>query len=1105
MLFHDFNIEQDNTPIVLIDHSGSTNSKFKHAKSVLDIENEKVINDLQKMHINNAYIMYWDDKFILPNQEKISCIDDLDNFKIESASGTYLSQALNNIPKDWLNNKDKQIIDVYIYTDGEISDDSKTISDELKKLLTNNVRIYITTVEPNDNNYLDDDCSAGNAIYKILRKNKMTSRVKKFVSYNQHHFDTPFISLNNPDVQIGFAPFRNQCFEITKINDFIKYIDNLIDDTKDKNELLKLVHELSLTISYLLKGKSVQIQRRIVDLFSELFTETSIYKDVRDMLSKEIDNHAHGKATTFQEYRRNREKVFEVAQMALYDNVKESVSSCPNKKYTSMIMKIDNTDPNYKNDVIIKASVKTITEKIMLSDKTYNNAGYKISNYNVPILPLNINLDHDVYDQCIRQWIRANYAKKFNVNPASDIILYYFLADAMRVFLSDVSTELKSSYKQLTYLMLDRKRFGTDITEYTYLLDHQPAPVSGNDDKITWFLTEAMKHINIQDIQPMSFWYAIILAFNDEHLIKSQKIYCENQDTTDLLEKVKNKISLISEIDCSDIIYEYDYTCYITMEDTSQTGGYILPSHKITKHVSCSPNFVLSKDGYEQLKNFGATTCKCPICGEILNINDFSIINSRTEIENEKMKNINKELPILNEPFYNTKNYEVINITENDYKIDNDQTLYKMNDCNFTTYAYSINSPHIQEPLGTRAIETKTQEDFNESVYNRYPFLKKIDFTNVCLAGGFCRSVLLKQKLKDFDFFIYGENNHYETFLRVLKQSMDAIKEIDPKTKFLIMYKHQFNVYEVVSISDPNNFFKEKYTLDNFKQYDFRSLHKFDKTTIIDPETGKIYKRNFNKKGKVLTNIVCAKNQKLIESTKNKETAKEIEIENGDFSNYFEDGDINGIHMHYRLQFILSKFKNIEDIFNSFDMFPSRVAFDGKTTYFTQKSIQAYKYMINIVNETNYSDLFDHRLSKYFTYGFSIVLPDIDLEKIKNSPILKLNNNVFTINKIDNMCIVVEHNSHILNQLNSLNSLEKKSLDKDGTALYKSTMFCSLISLLRFVKINNVSYKITKHVMIPKHNGWNKFRESKEKIHFINKIKSRIENYDFYKDLRLSK
>ena len=151
-------------------------------------------------------------------------------------------------------------------------------------------------------------------------------------------------------------------------------------------------------------------------------------------------------------------------------------------------------------------------------------------------------------------------------------------------------------------------------------------------------------------------------------------------------------------------------------------------------------------------------------------------------------------------------------------------------------------------------------------------------------------------------------------------------------------------------------------------------------------------------------------------------------IESIDFSNYFEDGDVTGVRMKYRFQFILTRNNDIPHIFSNFDLYPSRVAWDGKTTWFTSKSEQAYKYMCNIVNENCYSPLYEHRLLKYFTYGFSIVLPELNIKTIENKHSLKISDNfMFNINYVNKNQILVEHNSHIADKLSSIEFSNKKA------------------------------------------------------------------------------
>ncbi len=67
--------------------------------------------------------------------------------------------------------------------------------------------------------------------------------------------------------------------------------------------------------------------------------------------------------------------------------------------------------------------------------------------------------------------------------------------------------------------------------------------------------------------------------------------------------------------------------------------------------------------------------------------------------------------------------------------------------------------------------------------------------------------------------------------------------------------------------------------------------------------------------------------------------------------------------------------------------------------------------------------------------------------------------------------------------------------------LYKSALFCSLVSLLRYVKINDVSYRFTNEVVVPNDDGFMNFREKDETVVFIDKIESRIPNHDWYKEM----
>jgi hypothetical protein len=1175
--------DYDKKPIILIDNSGSTSGNV--------LENEvKVAHQISKENeFEELYLSFWNNKVrSLDNNHQAISREQLKtvlyDFKIRGEGTTQLTPMLKSVPDKWY--EGKQSTDVYIITDGQIMDRGE-LNPEIKKLVDKNCTIYIVTVNNGRSNYVDNNCNAGGSIYQRFQHANLTGFIRRFTCYNDFHTikSGPFIMLDNPHVPDGYAPFRNKVFKLTETNNFVNYLETLLEsEYKDapENEILKLSHELTLTLHYLLKNKSTFIKRDIINMFCELFAETSVYNQIKSNLIQEVDNHKKGKATTFQQYRNNREKVFETAQIALYQNVRDSTVNGYSSHYISLPV-YDKTGKLY----VIKAPTEEVIESIHISDKCYQQAGIKSGKCVVPMLPMNVVLDHNHHDQCVRQWIRTNYSKKHNINAAADIILYMFLVDALKVQLSNVNPDIKNAYQKLSYLMLDRKRFGTKTTEYKHLFNYNsPAPVIGDQNKIVELLEKCAKYSGM-DIKPFTLWFGITsmvqlaekqfgyclddlrgdgalsfveTTFSKKHVLETDEEISDNasdsddsDDSDDSAEYVKPKQKYVKEKDgendkeeikmvdvytisenkindflkaklsedSKNVIHQYlinddsyglnyEFTCFITLEETNETGGYAINPHHASKNITCKPRYVMTEETYKHFCE--SERVICPICYSNLTTSEFIPIPSEEEYNKILTDKSKKKIVSVNEEMYDQSHHEVANL-----EVLEDYTLNELDNYDFSTHSYELNVPNIQDSLGTRRMEIQTQKEFNESVFKRFPFLEKIDMkgNNCVLAGGFCRSILLKQKLKDLDFFFHGDN-HFQHFRTVLNQTLVALKEQQPDCKFLMMFKPMFNVFEVVSVTDPTDFIHEDYILDNFKQYQFKSLHRFDKFSIIDPINGKIYR----KKGYRTQDVTTEAKERFAELKKLEEEGKlegmdkeEYEkrfvtvkdLESMDYSNYFEDNDATGIRMNYRVQFILSKYAEPADIFRSFDMYPCMVLFNGEKTLFTKDAQLAYKYMVNIVNEKKYSELFAHRLGKYFNYGFKIAVPELDLDKTKKKNYLSFEKDLsFKIVDTHNNVITIEHNSHIKDKLNSVVAIEKKNI-QNGDALYKSSLFCSLISILRYVKINEVNYIFTRDIMLPsEENGTMKFRESEVKVDFIEKINSRIDDHDFYKENRIN-
>lgn len=86
-----------------------------------------------------------------------------------------------------------------------------------------------------------------------------------------------------------------------------------------------------------------------------------------------------------------------------------------------------------------------------------------------------------------------------------------------------------------------------------------------------------------------------------------------------------------------------------------------------------------------------------------------------------------------------------------------------------------------------------------------------------------------------------------------------------------------------------------------------------------------------------------------------------------------------------KLQIIFRLYKTISEILHGFDLGSSAVGFDGSVLYFTSMSKYCFENSINIVDTTRRSLSYEYRLTKYLNRGFEIVLPGLDLKKLRTN------------------------------------------------------------------------------------------------------------------------
>jgi len=1106
----------DHHPILLIDKSGSTKSKMESNDTILETMGLYIKKKFEALDIADCKVIFWSNEVnIIDINKPVNISDLLNQIKIMKPNGgTDLSIAFHALPKQWLNEtkiNSNDPTDIYILTDGDINRDEFNFSTQIKDLLIKqhkNIRLFILTVENNDKNYVTDNYEAGSKLYQIIKENKLTSFVKKFESYNNIFINMPHVNINNPDVDQGYIPFRDNRFKITDTHKFINYISETIEKL-NKDELIKLLFDLSPTIHHLLKSKAPQIKNALLDTFASVISKVNIltYSDIRNMLASELIDFDNGMACSFQEYRTNRQKLFDRAQNELSNNVVNCLTSVHTNSYVSL---------PFDNNVILYSG--KVTEPIHIGNNTYKNAGVKFisqsnTTYVVPVIPMNVTLpklkeNENVIDneltstefnnQCLRQWIRANYSVMYNVSPESDFILYMCLTDMMKIINSDLPNNVKDTYRNIGKIMLNRRRFGSNgVHEIEYLLNgNSPSPVfeaveQSNNEMINIF--DKCIKLSELHVNPYTLWYAIVIALGNPILHENQLKYCKNDIELDLI-KISNPTCTINDLFVNDMeiyniqkeIIDNEYYCYITLNDTSQTGGWRIPSHNINSKVICSPRYVISEEGLRLNNN---DHILCPLC--YTNIETKNLIKIQPEIDNNKTDKLNIN---INLPQYDVTNHEIIDIKDL-YSHNNIMDIITLDQINFKS-SYELHSvPILRKKMSGTKVIIKTESEFINTVKQKYPFLYKINFENICIAGGFCRSILLNQAINDIDMFFIGITDNIELEKRLKMLVGDIINSFDDKTlRFMIIYKENNSVYELLVLKPNSN------EIDISKN-ETKQETKQGQNLSVSENYGLVGVSNTNGTQETKQEI-----ESLFLSEDNVKISYPCPIRriNADIPNKTLADKYTTL---YKIQIVLTKNETITDLFNNFDLYSSCVAYDLKhdKVLLNYAASYAYKYMINVINEKQYSDQFNERLVKYCDYGFSIGLPELNLDKIvqikaanEKIEIDSLNINVSSIDKN-----IITYESIAINDLiksNNINALYNSSIRNSHKALYNSTIKQSSASNSNVDDVLETTCEYITRINNTKH--WNQYRNGGPVNDPVNKSVNKSEEISpqiFYK------
>jgi hypothetical protein len=237
-----------------------------------------------------------------------------------------------------------------------------------------------------------------------------------------------------------------------------------------------------------------------------------------------------------------------------------------------------------------------------------------------------------------------------------------------------------------------------------------------------------------------------------------------------------------------------------------------------------------------------------------------------------------------------------------------------------------------------------------------------LDLSNLAIAGGCVKSLLLNRPIKDVDVFIYG---------------LTPEQAVDRVNKFIL------DIYRICESMKTGEYLKKKAGLS-------------DETMSILQKKASLRTKE---EAEAVRSIISQYSDCYFpppEGGYYRRTRRHGGGGGGgsDDSDSFSFQIINGGHSlsliieHAQISFkpiqiILRCYKTMSEIIHGFDLGSSAMCFDGNEVYLTGLGKYCLENMVNIFDHTRRSTTYEKRLIKNFDDGFQIVLPNLDLAKLR--------------------------------------------------------------------------------------------------------------------------
>jgi hypothetical protein len=515
---------------------------------------------------------------------------------------------------DWLTSQFSRT--VYFLTDGQIGHSNITPLDRTvlhsqfvsnyKALLKKfpDLQFKINTVEGISRDFSATESMAdvaGSDIWDLLSRTNLTNTISEFVSYTTN-YPNGHVHIRRVQAPAGHIPFRDGYFSELCTDKFLEYIRNdILAHKSDEDYLLRLVQDLTTSVATLTKGIHNGRKMLMLSHLSSYFYDTALdHAMVSYMLEESVSKDQIGSSQLLSDYRDQLKNLYKTADSKLNSNVARSLGLQNHDSVMSLPY----------NDTVIVSTAENMTESL----GNYQNGCVSIENHLIPMIPLKYYLEHHspLAEQCLRQWVRIIVSKQYGLNATSDDIIYTVMGLTYRVNNdANMLQSIKAEYRNLVRVMLQKKVQQTDDTEWQRIQRGLlPSLATTNSVKFTTTMQNVATLLDMHDMRPMCMWYLLCTMLPEDMRI-GQELHCREALSQPYSTNTK-------ELSFYQTASNHTYTCLITLEDTSATGGWCIVSHG----QNCHPTAVFSAKGYSELMAYPDRQM-CPICYTKLNAEMF--------------------------------------------------------------------------------------------------------------------------------------------------------------------------------------------------------------------------------------------------------------------------------------------------------------------------------------------------------------------------------------------------------------------------------------------------------------------------------------------------